>query len=786
MGVSPPTRDFGVTSIVPIDDGDPVAGVLSRRASVLVLPSIRAALVDYRRSGMKDEARRRFDKYKGLLRTNEEGGILPPGPCRREPSGRIHCDAQNIANVLRPHFAPAESGRVFLDADYVSAHIAIAASRSGDPKLAAVLAAGDAYEAIGRAVFPGVRERDAVRKVVKRCAIALINGSGANGISQLMRDLVDEPSGAAAAFTREWRDSFPALDAYVRDRLRVINTTASPPAVETLTGRQLVIPTSPRDRLGWLSAHWASVEAEAADVVLTQLEERLRPLGARLVLPMFDGFLLDAPSERADEVGAALDSLMVEAMSAVGVPGARVKIEVRPRWGASPESATGALPPPRSAEPRQALQRRGQHGDPLAAADTASGRTAPSEPAIPLLGALRPPPHFAEVAAVSGCGAACERWAVQYHLRSGVAALVRGLRAPAAFAPVHWPGSAQQQPVVRASVRTGDCLRGAADDARCARGERWTELATVAGAMLPDRLAIVVGIPGRGKSSFAVQVAEAAARAGHPVLYASAEMSSRDIVARLIALRSTGAVNAHVAYVDVLRGRFDDHAVALAGEDLVRACPHLYVWDPLGRDRTGERLCEAAQYVSTLAGGMPPLVIVDYLQRFAGLGDERRGEVAALSGTLRDLSRPGGLNDRWPGAAVLALSSTARQAYALFSSTKALAAAFADEALIGTGKETGEIEYDAGLVIALTTDTAPGDAARNALAAVAKNRDGALGLAPMTFLPSCGRFCAPTTPGTEGERNALAVTPRSRAAGRRGPKTVNAESAAVARFQEMR
>jgi len=295
------------------------------------------------------------------------------------------------------------------------------------------------------------------------------------------------------------------------------------------------------------------------------------------------------------------------------------------------------------------------------------------------------------------------------------------------------------------------------------RRPRWDPLWRLAGPLWPDRTVVLVGGTGRGKTAFAVQVAEAAACAGAPVLYASAELGTDELLARLVAVR---ARSDRVAWRDLLRFHEprDVEALAAAVERLAADCPGLYLWEPMGHDRAGKGLQDAARIVSAAAGGAPILVVVDYLQRFTPPGnDAQRAATSEVSGALRDLCRPDGLGAGWPGAAVVALSSTARANYEHFSDCEHLTAAWEGGEvpatkkngkqgtkwippveLVGMGKETGEIEHDCSLLLCMTTDKPGyGDRTRGrpSLVVVAKNRHGETGTAALMFHPAPGRFC---------------------------------------------
>ena len=109
-----------------------------------------------------------------------------------------------------------------------------------------------------------------------------------------------------------------------------------------------------------------------------------------------------------------------------------------------------------------------------------------------------------------------------------------------------------------------------------------------------------------------------------------------------------------------------------------------------------------------------------------------------MRGALRDLSRK---RQGWPGAAVLALSSVARPKYPLFATVDALRQSPVDE-LEGSGKECGELEFDATLLLAYTADRGEdGAAERPACIRVVKQRGGIDGAeVGFTFQAAAGRF----------------------------------------------
>jgi hypothetical protein len=74
-----------------------------------------------------------------------------------------------------------------------------------------------------------------------------------------------------------------------------------------------------------------SIEADAMILTLARFEARLGDLGARPVLPMFDGLLLEAPADTAAETAARIAALMASALIEV-CPGVHAAVTVGGPW----------------------------------------------------------------------------------------------------------------------------------------------------------------------------------------------------------------------------------------------------------------------------------------------------------------------------------------------------------------------------------------------------------------------------------------------------------------------
>jgi replicative DNA helicase len=177
---------------------------------------------------------------------------------------------------------------------------------------------------------------------------------------------------------------------------------------------------------------------------------------------------------------------------------------------------------------------------------------------------------------------------------------------------------------------------------RSARGEDtgWScglaPLDRCIGHLRPGRLIIVAGRPGSGKTTLAVNVAEAVAGAGGAVYFASYEMTAAELNTRRI-----------IAASKVPASRFSYPHVTLTGREasaLESAAADLrgrrFIVDEAASD--GAELRARARYIQAKSG--LDLVVVDYLQLVppgeAGKrADSREREVAAVARSLKRLAQ---------------------------------------------------------------------------------------------------------------------------------------------------
>lgn len=290
---------------------------------------------------------------------------------------------------------------------------------------------------------------------------------------------------------------------------------------------------------------------------------------------------------------------------------------------------------------------------------------------------------------------------------------------------------ATREPIVAPQLAEG--LRASLERVRRRRDRQelplpvpWPSLAAELGRGLwPGTFALLVGNTGAGKSQFAMQLAWHAANAGHPVLYVSLEVDKFSMHCRAVALaaRDLDPVNAP-KWSALYFGEVNDAELALAesAADRVEAHPHfrLEVGAPSGWD-VGQ-LRELVASVRAAHPGKPVLVVLDYLQLADDQGEEKelrlrmKHAVAEGQRIAMDAENP---------AAVLFLSSTARMNYGALSGTEDVSTNGEQPSkrrkgaqsiplgkgdptrFVGTGKESGDLEFTAQTVLVLAQEPWP-------------------------------------------------------------------------------
>lgn len=277
----------------------------------------------------------------------------------------------------------------------------------------------------------------------------------------------------------------------------------------------------------------------------------------------------------------------------------------------------------------------------------------------------------------------------------------------------------------------------------------WGNLNQTLGGGLWAGVHVLVGGTGTGKSQWALQVAYEAAREGTPVLYIGLELDRLGLIARLAGLVSK--VPWSKLYTGGASLTEDEFMRAFGASEALAELPiHLELGDAYGwsYDRLARRAeAIAAKYAETLkakdADGRPLdarpfLVVLDYLQVVASPlekdgREDLRQRIQMASYAAREVARK-------HNAAVLLLCSTARNSYEALDGDEKPYERPAG-AMVGLGKESGEIEYAADTVLVMAREAFEKDKPRKSFVGVAKMRAGKLGSVadygpgwhPMTF-----------------------------------------------------
>ncbi|MCY3784622.1 MAG: replicative DNA helicase [Chloroflexi bacterium] len=234
-------------------------------------------------------------------------------------------------------------------------------------------------------------------------------------------------------------------------------------------------------------------------------------------------------------------------------------------------------------------------------------------------------------------------------------------------------------------------------------------------------LIVIAARPGMGKTAFALQVAlQAAAQNQIPVGFFSLEMSSEQIVYRLLA---------HQAEVDSLRIRdrtLTDDQLDRVVKALIALGEHPILLD----DTPGMSIVQLRSKVRRLyMEHEVGLLVVDYLQLLKGAGrrDNRVQEVTEITSTLKEIAR----EMRLP---LIACAQLSRAAEARDNPTPRLSDL----------RESGSIEQDADIVMFLhepkSEEHPSAYRPRDVRLTVAKHRNGPTGKVEMQFAGWRGHF----------------------------------------------
>ena len=244
------------------------------------------------------------------------------------------------------------------------------------------------------------------------------------------------------------------------------------------------------------------------------------------------------------------------------------------------------------------------------------------------------------------------------------------------------------------------------------------ELDKALGGGFSSGLHILIGSPGAGKTSYALQIADNMARRGQPVMFVSAEMRADDIKAKSYARHSLDMGQPMDANEILTLGeRKDGAALVKRLRELYQAVGDNIVIIPREKIDTPEAIEHIVdEYYE--ATGMSPVLYIDYLQQVAAKfpsGSDKQAVDTVLA-------KIGDLGAKY-NMTIILISSIGRSSY--------------DKPLtLAACKDSGTIEYAADTIMALDyTDRAKGpdfcarhpNLPRKVTLKLLKNRFGCLG-----------------------------------------------------------
>ncbi|EYB69734.1 DNA polymerase I [Deinococcus phoenicis] len=257
-------------------------------------------------------------------------------------TGRLSSLNPNLQNIpirselgreIRKGFI-ADEGFCLISADYSQIELRLLAHIAGDELMQQAFQEGADIHRRTAAQVLGLEETGITpnqRRAAKTVNFGVLYGMSAHRLSN---DL-GIPYAEATGFIEVYFSTYPGIRRYIDQTLEFGREHGY---VETLYGRRRYVPELKAQNrtlreAGERLAYNMPIQGTAADIIkiaMVRLADELDALGARLLLQVHDELLIEAPSEKADEV-ARLTREVMEGAAQLSVPLA-VEVGTGPNW----------------------------------------------------------------------------------------------------------------------------------------------------------------------------------------------------------------------------------------------------------------------------------------------------------------------------------------------------------------------------------------------------------------------------------------------------------------------
>jgi len=269
----------------------------------------------------------RSDKIMHLDLIGVDGRVHPQHQQLGTDTGRQTSRWPNILGLdamLRPIVIP-EDGYGIGEADWSQVEVGVAAAVYGDPELLRMYNSGDVYSAMAQRFYsdqirpedlslPGPEFKAKYKKErnrMKLCTLGMIYGISPYGLS----DLMEVPRSAAAEILEGFMSMFPTL----RNHLSWAVDLGAIRGHATAAGNVRRYRNSrcylDRGEQNWLKNH--PVQGSAAVIFKyagNRLDRLYKGYGARIIIPLHDSFVFEAPLEHLEQVAEETCTVMLQAL----------------------------------------------------------------------------------------------------------------------------------------------------------------------------------------------------------------------------------------------------------------------------------------------------------------------------------------------------------------------------------------------------------------------------------------------------------------------------------------